>query len=96
MRTIIALVGLLLATSLAAAEPSRGQLLYDTHCIACHSTQLHWREKRVVQDWPGLLVEVGAWQARAQLRWSAADIEAVAAYLNQTLYRLPSAPTRGE
>ncbi len=96
MRSIIALVGLLLAAAAAAAEPSRGQLLYDTHCIACHSTQLHWREKRVVQDWPGLLAEVGAWQARAQLRWSAADIEAVAAYLNQTQYRLPSAPTRGE
>lgn len=24
---------------------SRGELLYSTHCIACHSTQIHWREK---------------------------------------------------
>ena len=25
---------------------SRGELLYTTHCIACHSTQVHWRDKR--------------------------------------------------
>jgi cytochrome c len=52
MRAILAIVGPLLATSLAAAEPSRGQLLYETHCIACHSTQVHWRDQHVVRDWP--------------------------------------------
>ena len=96
MRAILAIVGPLLATSLAAAEPSRGQLLYETHCIACHSKQVHWRDQHVVQDWTSLIDQVGAWQARAQLRWNASDIDAVATYLNQSIYRLPSAPTRGE
>ena len=53
---------------------SRGQLLYATHCIACHTTQMHWRDQRVVSDWAGLLAQVRAWQARAQLQWSDADI----------------------
>jgi mono/diheme cytochrome c family protein len=99
MRTLIVCLALVAAAASVparAAEPSRGQLLYETHCIACHSTQMHWRDKRVVQDWAGLLGQVGAWQARAKLNWNAADIEAVATHLNQAIYRLPSAPARGE
>jgi mono/diheme cytochrome c family protein len=26
---------------------NRGERLYTTHCIACHSTQMHWRDKWV-------------------------------------------------
>jgi mono/diheme cytochrome c family protein len=99
MRLPILCIALAASASTAparAAEPSRGQLLYETHCIACHSTQMHWRDKRVVQDWASLLGQVGAWQARAKLDWSAADIEAVATHLNRSIYRLPSAPIRGE
>lgn len=96
MRPILACLLLGCALPALAAEPSRGQLLYETHCVACHSTQMHWRDKRVVQDWASLLGQVGAWQARAKLNWSAADIEAVATHLNQAIYRLPSAPVRGE
>ena len=49
---------LTLATLLSAAAPcaaqglaapgSRGQMLYANHCVACHSTQMHWRDKRLV------------------------------------------------
>ena len=76
--------------------PDRGRLLYETHCIACHTTQMHWRDKRVVQDWASLLGQVGAWQARAKLGWNEADIRAVAEHLNATIYRLGDAPLRGE
>lgn len=96
MRPILACLLLGCALPAIAAEASRGQLLYETHCIACHSTQMHWRDRRVVQDWASLLGQVGAWQARAKLNWIAADIEAVATHLNQAIYRLPSAPARGE
>lgn len=84
------------AGAAGAADAERGRLLYETHCIACHSTQMHWRDKRVVQDWASLLGQVGAWQAREKLGWTAADIRAVAEHLNTTIYRLHDAPVRGE
>ncbi len=76
-----------LATS-AQAE-SRGQLLYTTHCIACHTTQMHWRDQRVATDWTRLKAEVRRWQGTAALNWSDADIVDVARYLNESIYRLP-------
>lgn len=79
-----------------APAADRGRLLYETHCIACHTTQMHWRDQRVVQDWASLLGQVGAWQARAKLGWNDADIRAVATHLNASIYRLPDAPVRGE
>ena len=90
---------LLLAAVLAAApgaplhaqasEPSRGRLLYQTHCVACHNSQMHWRDRRIARDWPGLVEQVRAWQARASLGWSEGDIVEVARHLNDTIYRFP-------
>jgi hypothetical protein len=71
------------------SEPTRGRLLYETHCIACHNTQMHWRDARIVRDWPGLAAQVRGWQARAKLEWSDADILEVSRHLNSTIYRLP-------
>jgi hypothetical protein len=71
--------------------PTRGQLLYDTHCIGCHSTQIHWRDQRLASDWASLREQVRQWQARARLAWPEADIIEVTRYLNDTIYRLPTA-----
>lgn len=72
-------------------EVSRGDLLYATHCQACHTTQVHWREKRLARDWAGLAAQVERWQANARLGWSAEDVEAVVRYLNARFYRFPEA-----
>ena len=72
-----------------APPPSRGRLLYETHCIACHNSQMHWRDGRVVRGWPGLVEQVRRWQDRARLQWSEADILEVARHLNAAIYRLP-------
>jgi hypothetical protein len=72
-------------------EPTRGRLLYETHCIACHTSQMHWRDKRVVGDWVALVAQVRRWQERANLQWSEADVLEVARHLNATIYRLPQA-----
>lgn len=69
--------------------PTRGRLLYETHCIACHNSQMHWRDGRIVRDWAGLAGQVRRWQERANLQWSDADILEVARHLNATIYRLP-------
>jgi cytochrome c5 len=71
----------------APESPTRGRLLYETHCIACHNTQVHWRDQRLAQDWAGLVTQVRAWQARATLGWSDADVVEVARHLNDTIYR---------
>jgi mono/diheme cytochrome c family protein len=76
----------------AAAQPadaSRGQLLYATHCVECHTTQMHWRARRQVRDWDSLTAQVRRWQGEARLQWTEQDIEAVARHLNATIYPLP-------
>lgn len=69
------------------AAPSRGQLLYDTHCAACHDTQVHWRDARAATGWRSLKAQVRGWQARARLDWSKADVVQVTRYLNDRFYR---------
>lgn len=86
---LCALVPLVLAVS-AQAE-SRGELLYSAHCIACHTSQMHWRDKKAATDWPRLKAEVRRWQGAAVLNWSEGDIDEVARYLNDSIYRF--APT---
>lgn len=89
MASALALALLLAAGAQPAAAQSRGELLYTTHCIACHNTQVHWRSKKQVVDWPSLRAQVRAWQATAQLAWTDDDIRLVASYLNDTYYRFP-------
>jgi mono/diheme cytochrome c family protein len=69
---------------------SRGELLYSTHCIACHNTQIHWREKKLVTDWTSLKSEIQRWQGISALEWNNADIEDVARYLNTVFYHYPT------
>ena len=80
---------LLVATAASAqtAAPSRGALLYDTHCVGCHTTQKHWRDNRVARDWDGVKFQVRRWQGNNALGWSDDDIEAVADHLNRSIYR---------
>ncbi len=69
---------------------SRGELLYSTHCIACHGTQVHWRGKKLVTDWASLQSQVQRWQGVSRLGWNNDDIEEVARYLNIIYYHYPT------
>ncbi len=73
----------------AMAAPSRGQLLYDTHCVTCHDTQVHWRQSRKVSNWKTLVAQVRHWQSAEKLQWTEDDIRQVARHLNDTIYRYP-------
>ena len=79
--------------SVANAQPngdaSRGELLYTTHCIACHNEQIHWRDNKIARDWTGLKAEVSHWQGVAGLAWSDTDIVEVTRYLNTHHYHYP-------
>jgi mono/diheme cytochrome c family protein len=82
-----------LAHAQAVAPPSRGQL-YSTHCIECHSTQMHWRTNKQARDWDSLKAQVRRWQATADLGWTEADITEVARHLNETIYQFPQTEER--
>jgi mono/diheme cytochrome c family protein len=77
---------------------SRGELLYTTHCVTCHSVQMHWREQRAANDWPSLTMQVRRWQGVASLSWSEDDIQDVARFLNDTIYQFqaPAGPSKAD
>ncbi len=97
-------VALLLGTAMLSAPPqaisqvqapspataSRGELLYGNHCIACHSTSVHWRDQRLVTDFGSLIAQVKRWEQNTGLGWSSEEILDVVQYLNTTIYRFPS------
>ncbi len=88
------LIGLALlqaaATLAAEADGGRGEMLYSNHCIACHTTEVHWRDQRLATDWNGLEKQVRRWQRNTGLSWTEDDIASVARYLNRLYYQFPA------
>ena len=82
----------LLAAVDAVAQPAstRGEMLYATNCNACHTAQIHWRDKKIATNWNSLVAEVRRWQANAGLRWSDEEINDVARYLDSAYYGYPA------
>jgi len=62
-------------------DESRGDLLYATHCKACHTLKIQGREQRLAADLNSLKFQVRRWQASIGLAWSEEDIADVTAYL---------------
>ena len=101
MRNGVAVIGsaLMLAAALAAgaapkAGAARGELLYTTYCVGCHTTQVHWRDRKLATSWQSLKAEVARWQKTAGLSLDDDDIGAVAAYLNALYYHFPEGEAR--
>ncbi len=95
--TLIGSVLLLVAVLAGAAATtgaSRGELLYTTYCIGCHTTQVHWRDGKRATSWPALETEVRRWQKTAGLSLEDDDIDAVASYLNGLYYHFPEGARR--
>jgi mono/diheme cytochrome c family protein len=78
-----------IANAQPAGDTPRGYLLYTTHCIACHNTKIHWRDKKLASDWGSLNAEVRRWQGLAGLQWRDDDVAEVAHYLNNLYYHYP-------
>ncbi|MDE2311345.1 MAG: hypothetical protein KGL01_11060 [Betaproteobacteria bacterium] len=85
--------------TLAHAQPkhgeSRGELLYATHCNACHTSKIHWREQKLAIDWSSLKAQVRRWQASIGLDWSEEEITDVTNYLNTVHYGFPVTDQQG-
>jgi cytochrome c5 len=89
---LLAMAGLpaLPAAAQAPAGPteSSGALLYATHCNGCHTSQVHWRDRKLVTDRASLDAQVRRWQRAAGLAWSDDEVAAVVRYLDAVHYRL--------
>jgi mono/diheme cytochrome c family protein len=86
VRVLITILTCSLVAVPSAMAQSRGELLYTTHCISCHTTEMHWRENRSAGNWASLKVQVRRWQDAASLAWSDGDIQDVSRYLNESIY----------
>jgi hypothetical protein len=75
-----------------AAEPpslERGRLLYENHCVVCHTAKVHKRIPPLPIDMKELRLIVGYFAKNEKLSWTQQEIEDVAYYLDVTHYGLP-------
>jgi mono/diheme cytochrome c family protein len=95
LAAFVAAAACMAGSAIAEAAEARGELLYNTYCVGCHTAQVHWRERRQARDWPTLKVEVTRWQKAAGQNLDVADIDALVAYLNGRYYHFPEGDRRG-
>lgn len=90
-------VAALAASGNSGAAEARGAMLYSTYCGECHTTEVHWRDKRLATDWASLLYQVRRWEQNIGLDLNGDDTEAIANYLNGLYYRfqVPGAKKSG-
>lgn len=94
MRVLTASAALCALLSLAgvwpaiAADLQRGKELHDNHCRMCHDSIAYKRGDRIAQNYAQIKAQVTRWQTNTGLRWSAEDVENVAAYVARTYYKL--------
>jgi mono/diheme cytochrome c family protein len=86
---VLALCALPLAGTAAAADAARGRALYEAHCGACHGESVHGRPHREARDFDAVRGWVRRWSMNLGLAWTDAEIDDVAAHLNERFYRFP-------
>jgi mono/diheme cytochrome c family protein len=84
---IVFALAVAMSPTISWSDEKDGQVLYETHCITCHNTQVHWRQNRLVKDWTTLRTQIERWQNNIGQRWTREQISDVAKYLNQMFYK---------
>ena len=85
-RLLLALV--LIGSGAAAQDVSRGQLLYETHCVVCHREGLHERQNSKVASYSDLRYQVERWTKETRRRFTPDEREDLIEFLDATHYRL--------
>ncbi len=70
-------------------EKPLGQLLYETHCGACHDVSVHNRNPRKADSINRIKYFVTRWSKELNLKWTQAEIDAVTDYVNSRYYQYP-------
>ncbi|HEX7953642.1 MAG TPA: cytochrome c [Burkholderiales bacterium] len=89
--TAFLLAGVLavVSRSAVAADPDRGRMLHDTHCVSCHDSKIYKRDSKLGTDYETIRTQVVRWQNNVALHWNDSDIDAVTTYLGRTFYKVP-------
>ena len=75
-----------------AAEPGRGELLYENHCTDCHESIIHIRDKRKARSIADIRAQIVRWQDVLTLQWTAQEVDDVLRLLNDRYYHYPLNP----
>ena len=71
------------------SEVTRGQMLYENHCMSCHESTVYIRTKRKATNYK----EVGNWVNQfadwLNLGWGDVEKQEVMQYLNERYYKYP-------
>lgn len=65
----------------------RGRLLYENHCLACHESTVHIREKRKVKKYSDIENYARRFSKLAGVEWSEDELLLVVSYLNRKFYK---------
>jgi hypothetical protein len=65
---------------------SRGQLLYENHCLTCHDSSVHIRQHDKARSLADIRRWVVRWAQHLKLDWTNEEISDVTNYLNQIFY----------
>jgi hypothetical protein len=71
-----------------AADAGRGRLLYENHCMVCHTSVVHVRERRKAASREEIQTWIQHWRKELGLQWGTAEVDDVTKYLNDRYYHL--------
>ena len=69
-------------------QTSRGQLLYENHCLECHTSVVHIRNNRKAINLIEVRKFVIRWSRELHLPWQKEEIDDVVRYLDRQYYKL--------
>ncbi|MDH5258195.1 MAG: cytochrome c [Gammaproteobacteria bacterium] len=85
-------INLFFAANVNAEEIDPGQLLYENHCSACHTSVVHERKNLKAKSIIDLTKFVIRWQHHLKLDWTYDEVRLVASYLNGRYYHFDKQP----
>jgi cytochrome c5 len=69
---------------------SRGQSLYENHCMSCHESVVHIRSTKKTRSLQELRTRVMHWAEYLKLCWGREEIDDVVKYLDTQFYKFGS------
>jgi hypothetical protein len=85
--SVTLIAGSVISTAAYAADMEHGKMLYENHCVSCHSSAVFTREKRMVNNFTELRERIRQCELSNDLTWFDEDIDAVVNYLNTNFYK---------
>ena len=78
--------------AVVAPPGSRGQQLYENHCMGCHESVVQIRSAPTARSYRDLQHRVAHWASYLKLPWSEEEVADVARYLDAAHYRFETQP----